>query len=760
LNIRHLLAAALLAGLGTTVRAAEPPTAAEFQAVAGTASPSLVRVEFTLRYDKGEPPRAGGWTGGGAFSSREHMGFDPEGALAEERPMEVGGFLVSPTKVILPDPMIHPRFVESIAVRFGADVVKAKPVAYPKNQSALILELERPLKEAKPLAFDAKRKGPYFSVTYGFGGGAWTIGVDGMPAGLIVEQPDRKSAPATLDALVVDRTGGPVGMTLVEEIPTDDSWKGSPLSWPAYSADEMAKLLADIEKNCDAGILRVTLYFRSPRKEAGQTMRSMRGEGAGSGIEEHVSGVLLGDNKVLVLAGMRPKLTARLERITLTPPKGEPVPAKFVCSLTDYGALVVSLEKPLAGGAPLSAMPVLNTRNLLLPAAQVLNHGEERTVHFQHLRVGGFALGWHKQLYPLVGDNAPGQFLFDPQGALLAVPVARREKIAPDDRYRNGPLLTPVLYLSPVLENLPAHSDPSNIPVTEAEESRLAWMGIELQPLSPELARLNKASEQTQDGATGGLVAYVYPDSPAAKAEIKQGDILLRLRVEGEPRPLEVVTDAGDREFPWDEYDQISPQYYERLYTPWAPAESRFVRALTDLGFGKKFTAEFLRDGKLFTKEFTVTQAPPQYEAAPRYKSAPLGLTVRDLTFEVRRYFTKKDDEPGVIISRIEPGGKASVVGMKPYEIITHVNGTAVKDVKEFEKAAAETQGEMRLSVKRLNQGRVVKIKLDAPKGPEKPAAEPEAGSDNDSAAPAEKPAAEKPAGKPAEKPAPAPSVN
>jgi hypothetical protein len=193
------------------------------------------------------------------------------------------------------------------------------------------------------------------------------------------------------------------------------------------------------------------------------------------------------------------------------------------------------------------------------------------------------------------------------------------------------------------------------------------------------------------------------------------------------PKPLEVEVgrDMADREFPWDELDELPERYYDRVPTPWPPAENTFTRALTDLGFQKKFTAEFFRNGEVFQKDFTVVQSPAHYEDAPRYKAAALGITVRDLTYEVRRYFNKKDDEPGVVISKVEPGGKASVAGIKPYEIITHVNNEKVMNVKDFEKFAAEAKGEIRLSVKRMDQGRVVKITMNgtAPAEGEKPAA-------------------------------------
>ncbi len=109
---------------------------------------------------------------------------------------------------------------------------------------------------------------------------------------------------------------------------------------------------------------------------------------------------------------------------------------------------------------------------------------------------------------------------------------------------------------------------------------------------------------------------------------------------------------------------------------------------------------------------FAVTESPAYFDSAPRFKSKPLGLTARNLTYEVRRYFQKKDDEPGVILSNIEAGSKASVAGLKPYEIITAVNEKPVKDVKEFEAAVTSGGDELRLNVLRMIKTRIVKISL------------------------------------------------
>jgi len=604
-----------------------------------------------------------------------------------------------------------------VAVRQGDEVVQACFAAYAKAQNAVILELERPLKAARPLAFAVKPRPPYLAMTYEEASGAWTINVQGYGPGVALDEKGGRFSPAPLQSLITDEAGAAVALAMNGRFDSEDNPAGSPLQWPAYKADEMARLVADIEKRCDRGLVRVTLHFRSPKKDAGGRFRGHGEEEIAT--ETHVLGIVLDGGRLLVLANLKPKVTARLEKIVVHPAAGPVVDAKFAASLLDYGCLLATLESPLAGALALSDLPILDARFMVLPAAEVRLLGENRVAYFDHRRIVGFDVGWRHQVYPEVAGKDEGLFLFDPQGALLAAPAARREKVSAEARYasRDELKLTPVVYLKAALGDLAKNVDPQNVPLTEADEQRLAWLGVELQGLNPDLARENKVSDLTRDGASGAVVSYVYPGSPAAKAGIEPGWILLRLRAQGQPKPLEVEMgeDESDRgPFPWDRLDEVQEQYYDRIPHPWPSAENALTRALTDLGFGKKFTAEFFHEGKVATRDFTVTASPPHYDSALRHKAASLGLTVRELTYEVRRYFQKAPADPGVIVSKIEPGSKASVAGFKPFEMITHVNDKPILTVKDFEQAIPKA-GEIRLSVKRMNQGRVVKIDMSAP---------------------------------------------
>lgn len=705
----------------------EPATPAENLAIAEAVAPSLVRVEYTLQHDKGESPGLDAGSlpfspfAGLPFSSFAggYGRFGTELVITQERPLEKPGFLLSPTKVISPDMMVHPRFIKDTAVRFGGQVVKAKPAAFAKGHRALFLDLAEPLKEAKPLTFDAKAKPPYMVVAHRRAGEAWATSVAALGTAVSATEWGRKFRAAPSACLIVDKKGVPVGMSMKNELPIDDSWKGSPLKWQAYTAKEVEVLLADIKTRSGSGLPHVALSFRSPKKRPGFDRYSMREEDQKT--ERNVLGVLMDKETILVLANLKPKVTARLQRILVHPPKGKPVAAKFQHSLKDYGCFVAKLEKPLDGAVNLSIKKITDHRNMMLPAAQIRLQGEKRVVYYVRTRIASYDIGWRRKTFPSAAGRDNNLYLFDPSGDLVALPVIRRPKAGIERDWDSGrSILTPVSHLKEVFADLAKNADPSNVPLTEAEENRQAWLGVVMQRLNKELARLNNVSDQTRDGQTGGLISYVYPGSPADKAGIKVGHILLRLHVKDRPKPIEVVLSGyafGGRAFPWDRLDQMPEQYYDQIPAPWPPAENAFTTALTDLGFGKKYEAEFFTDGKAFRKEFTVVASPTHYNSAKRHKDKKLGLTVADMTYEVRRYFQKKPGDPGVIVAKIEPGSGASVSGLKPYEIITHVNEKPVGSVNDFEKLIAG-QSELRLAVKRMTRGRVVKIKMDGKKAP------------------------------------------
>ena len=69
-------------------------------------------------------------------------------------------------------------------------------------------------------------------------------------------------------------------------------------------------------------------------------------------------------------------------------------------------------------------------------------------------------------------------------------------------------------------------------------------------------------------------------------------------------------------------------------------------------------------------------------------------------------------DDPGVIVSKVEPGSKSSIAGIKPYEIITHVNDEPIGNAGQFERLVNESNV-LRLSVKRMTVQRQVRLRVE-----------------------------------------------
>jgi S1-C subfamily serine protease len=270
-----------------------------------------------------------------------------------------------------------------------------------------------------------------------------------------------------------------------------------------------------------------------------------------------------------------------------------------------------------------------------------------------------------------------------------------------------------------VLADLSAHSDTSNIPLSEEEENRLAWLGLGLQPLNQELARAQQVAELTDDGDIGALVAFVYPESPAEASGVQPGWIILRLHVPGYPQPVDVQVSeyTAGIQFPWEYIDQIPEDRYEGAPRPWPNASNGLTQALTEAGFGTTVTVDFVVDGVVVQKEFVVEQSPPHHESAPRFKSDELGITVRDVTYELRQYFQLSKQDPGVTISKVESGSKASVAGIRHFEMITHIGDEPVMNVADFERLIAPG-GDLRFTIKRLTRTRQVPVTLQVSEQP------------------------------------------
>jgi len=187
------------------------------------------------------------------------------------------------------------------------------------------------------------------------------------------------------------------------------------------------------------------------------------------------------------------------------------------------------------------------------------------------------------------------------------------------------------------------------------------WLGVTIQPVTDEIAQSFGLKT-----AQGALVSDVMAGSPAAKAGIRQGDVIIRF--------------AGK-----DVKDVAQLQ-----------------RLAADTPVGAKVEVNVVRAGKELKLPLVVASAesPEAAQARPEEAtpSAWLGLTVDDLPPQMRAR-----DMAGVLVVDVEQGSIAAEAGLQSNDIIVAVNQKKVASIVEYEKAVkeAEKKGSAALLVKR-----------------------------------------------------------
>ncbi len=177
------------------------------------------------------------------------------------------------------------------------------------------------------------------------------------------------------------------------------------------------------------------------------------------------------------------------------------------------------------------------------------------------------------------------------------------------------------------------------------------YLGVQTAPLDPEVAaRLNVPDK------AGVVIAKVLHGSPAAKADLHDGDILIEIA--GQP-----VKEARSLQ-----------------------------RIVAGLAIGKKVEVAVIRDGARKTLSLTVEAQPQsfglageaqQQDAGPLGK---LGAHVADLTPKTAKQFGLDEKTTGVIVNAVDPGSIAAEAGLRKGMLIVKADQQAVSSVADLQK--------------------------------------------------------------------------
>ena len=198
-------------------------------------------------------------------------------------------------------------------------------------------------------------------------------------------------------------------------------------------------------------------------------------------------------------------------------------------------------------------------------------------------------------------------------------------------------------------------------PPVAGQPLQLPWLGVAgMTGVSKELAEVYEIP-----GQPAIEIGEVVPDAPAAKAGLKQRNIVVTVN----GKPLE----RGD------EPEEL-PMILSRQVSRMKP--------------GSEVTLGVIRKPGEKPQDVTVALGtqPKQQNLARRFYAEDLGFGVRELVFGDRFERRLASDAPGVLVSLIKPQSAAQTGGLQGNgsarsDIITQLNGQPVKDLEGFEQA-------------------------------------------------------------------------
>ncbi|MBN2384013.1 DegQ family serine endoprotease [bacterium] len=170
------------------------------------------------------------------------------------------------------------------------------------------------------------------------------------------------------------------------------------------------------------------------------------------------------------------------------------------------------------------------------------------------------------------------------------------------------------------------------------------WLGVSIQKVTPDLAEKYELSE-----TAGALVAQVVADSPAEKAGIEQGDVIISF----DGKAIKDVSDLS--------------------------------AIVADTLVGAKVKVELVRNGQHKSLKIEVAQYPKDEAILQNVQqTSHLGLQVQDLTPALARQLGLDDTFEGVIVNEVEAGSPAEDAGMIRGDVIVSVEREPVKSAAEF----------------------------------------------------------------------------
>ncbi|MEX0952095.1 MAG: DegQ family serine endoprotease [Gammaproteobacteria bacterium] len=195
----------------------------------------------------------------------------------------------------------------------------------------------------------------------------------------------------------------------------------------------------------------------------------------------------------------------------------------------------------------------------------------------------------------------------------------------------------------------------------EYGEVKRAFIGVQVQDLTPPLAEAFGIDEQNQSG--GAVIVDVLDDSPASKAGLKSGDVVLGMNDRR-------VENAG-----------------------------QLRNAIGLLRVGEEFQLEILRDGKSRQYSLETVETDESVASTGIRNELLQGITLEELDEEHPRF----GNVMGVRVTALERDSRAWASGLREGDVITSVNRQPIRGMNDFLQLVDGQQGPLLLRILRGN---------------------------------------------------------
>lgn len=193
-------------------------------------------------------------------------------------------------------------------------------------------------------------------------------------------------------------------------------------------------------------------------------------------------------------------------------------------------------------------------------------------------------------------------------------------------------------------------------------EVRRGWLGVKIQTVTDDIAETLGLPENT-----GALVAAVTPGSPASKAGLEAGDVILRF--DGK----DVTTMRG------------------------------LPKMVAQAEVGQSVDLELLRKGQKQNAQVTVGRLEDDDDNASDLKndlgkdadpkgSAIIGLTLSPLSDDLRKKYNLDDKIKGVVVEQVDPQSPAASKGLKPGDVIVEAAQDSVSEPDDVAKSVEKVK--------------------------------------------------------------------